>query len=178
MAGPLTAEARAAREDTESVVVLAAGCTPAYPQPLLMALPVLRTIEITADSVAIDIDVMGTRRIIHLDPRRPDDPELSLLGHSVGWWEGETLVIETVGFAPHRQGIAFGVPAGAGKHLIERLTLSEDRLRLEYAFTLEDTDYLEGPISHTQIWDHRPDLEPTEACDPEIARRFMSERTP
>jgi hypothetical protein len=37
------------------------------------------------------------------------------------------------------------------------------------------SDYLTGPATLTQQWDHRPDLEfsqNTGACDPEVARRY------
>ncbi len=40
-----------------------------------------------------------TFRVVHMDgSSHPADPELSNYGHSVGWWEGDTLVIDTVGY--------------------------------------------------------------------------------
>jgi hypothetical protein len=59
---------------------------------------------------------------------------------------------------------------------VERLTLTEDRLRLRYETTVEDPEYLEKPVSFTKLWDHRPDLKlspRSEVCDPAIARRFL-----
>jgi hypothetical protein len=67
------------------------------------------------------------------------------------------------------------VPAGPRKHMVERLTLTADRTRLRYEVTVEDPDYLTGPATLTQQWDHRPDLDfaqNTGACDPEVARRY------
>ena len=67
------------------------------------------------------------------------------------------------------------MPAGPRKHMVERLTLTEDRTRLRYEVTVEDPDFLTGPATLTQQWDHRPDLEfsqNTGACDPEVARRY------
>ncbi len=98
-------------------------------------------------------------------------PAPAWMGWSIGRWDGETLVIDTVAFTPHRVGVLF-LPSGPGKHLVERLTLSSDRLRLQYEFTVEDPDVLTATMSYTATWDHRPDLELSgETCDPDIARR-------
>ena len=173
---PLTETARAAREDVAGTLAAAAGCTP-YPQPMLMGLHVLRTVEIEGDRVTIRLDWMGAERTVRLDlTEHPPDLEPSLLGHSIGWWEGDTLVIDTIGFAPHRQGAGFGVPAGPDKHMVERLSLTEDRRGVRYEFTLEEPEALHEPVTHVAVWEHRPDLEfSREDCDPEIARRFLEE---
>ena len=84
-------------------------------------------------------------------------------------------MIDTIGFEPNLSGIALNVPSGPGKHTVERLTLTEDRLRLRYEVTVEDPKYLSAPATLTQQWDHRPDLEfsqNTGACDPEVADRY------
>jgi hypothetical protein len=110
-----------------------------------------------------------------MDAEHPADVRPSLHGHSVGRWEGDTLVIDTIGFEPNPSGIALNVPAGPGKHTVERLTLTPDRIRLRYEVTVEDPTYLSAPATLTQQWDHRPDLEFSQnsgACDPEVARRY------
>jgi len=61
----------------------------------------------------------------------------------------------------------------------ERLTLTDDHLRLRYETTVEDPVYLEKPASFSMLWDHRPDLElspPSEACDSAVARRYLDYR--
>ena len=56
-------------------------------------------------------------RRIYTDGRRhPEDPDLTIHGHSIGHWEGDTLVVDTVGIIP--QGYiavseAVGVPTTA-----------------------------------------------------------------
>lgn len=85
-------------------------------------------------------------------------------------------MIDTVAFEPNPSGIFINVPSSARKHTVERLTLTEDRLRLRYEFTMEDPEYLEKPSSFTMLWDHRPDLTlspRSEVCDPAIARRYL-----
>jgi hypothetical protein len=146
---------------------------------MMTLLPHLRIIELTDDRVLMKFDSDGIEatRTVRLDlPAHPANVEPSLLGHSIGRWEGATLVIDTVGFNPHDVGIGFGIPSGAGKHLTERLTLAADGLQLRYELTVEDPEYLSTPTSYTAMWDHRPELAPSDAaCDPEISERFREE---
>jgi hypothetical protein len=142
-----------------------------------MALPALRTVEIQDDAVLLNFDWMNGERTIHLNlTEHPVDLAPSLQGHSIGHWEGEILVIDTVGFAPHREGVGFGIPSGAGKHLAERLTLDEERTSITYEFTVTDPESLTEAVTHSVQWNYRPDLIPSgQQCDPEIATRFLNE---
>ena len=176
---PLTEKGRAALAAiTSGGPAVTVGCT-ALPIPMLMQVPPLRTIELGDDRVLIKIDADGVdvTRIVRLDlADHPANVEPSLLGHSIGKWEGATLVIDTVAFTPHILGVGFGVPGGAAKHLTERLTLAADGLQLRYELTLEDPEYLAMPATYAAMWDHRPDLTFSgAACDPEISERFREE---
>jgi hypothetical protein len=113
-------------------------------------------------------------RVVHLDQTtHPAGLAPSLMGHSIGRWEGETLVIDTVAFAPHALGTMF-YASGPDKRLVERLTLTPDRRQLQYVFTLEDPATLSAPVSYTATWDHRPDLTLSgEVCDPDVARHAL-----
>ena len=163
---------------TAGRTALTADCT-ALPPPMLTQLPQLRTIEVADDRVVMTIDADGVdaTRVVHLDlAEHPANVEPSLLGHSIGTWEGATLIIDTVAFTPHQAGVGFGIPGGAGKHLIGRLTLADGGLQLRYELTLEDPEYLAAPATYSAMWDHRPDLTPSgTACDAQIAERFREE---
>ena len=177
---PLTAAARAAQADPRAVARATASCEWSG-GPTYMVLQVLRAIEIGEREVTITIDSLGVRQVrtVHLnEARHPDDVEPSLLGYSLGHWEGDALVIDTRGFAPDPAGIGFGVPSGAGKRMVERLALAADRRHIEYSFTLEDPEYLAEPVSFSSVWEHRPELSissEAEPCDPEIAARFLED---
>ena len=175
---PLTDKARAAVAELASGRSQATiGCTP-IPLPMVAMLAMLRTIDVHDDRVVMKIDSDGSdaTRTIHLGlAEHPANVEPSLFGHSIGRWDGDTLLIDTVAFTPHRIGIGFGVPSGTGKHLIERLTLTPDRLQLRYELTVEDPEYLTTPATYTAMWDHRPDLSPGSACDPKNSERFREE---
>jgi hypothetical protein len=166
------AEARRAAAGTGGAL----PCEP-FPPPFVSLFPDLRTIEVNDATVVMRFEgAIGVpmERVIHLDQAaHPADVTPSLMGHSVGRWEGETLVVDTVAFAPHRFGV-LTFPSGPNKHLVERFTLKPDRLQLEYTFTLEDPDVLAAPFSYTATWNHRPDLEFSGvACDPEVSRRAV-----
>ena len=169
---PVTPEGRAAQAQLK-----ADGFCFVEPIPFLAVLDELRTIELGDKGVVMRFDNSGdhVERIIHMQPTHPSDVKPSLHGHAIGKWEGETLVIDTVAFEPNASGLGTNVPSSAGKHTVERLTLTQDRVRLRYEITVEDPVYLTGPATLAQQWDHRPDLEfsqDTGACDPEVARRY------
>lgn len=170
----LTAAGRASLADVDSYRASAAECV-AWPAPQMTIVPMLRDIEIDGDTVKISFDWMHGERIVHMaEAAHPADIGLSLQGHSIGRWDGDTLVIDTIGFAPNRSGVSVGISSGPRKHLVERLSLTDDRRHLRYDITTEDPDYLTAPVSFSGLWDHRPDLEPSgEECDPEIAKRFL-----
>jgi hypothetical protein len=169
---PVTPQGRAAQ-----ATLAADGICSAEPTPVLSILDELRTIELGEDEVVLRFDNTGDHvvRTVQMNAAHPADVQPSAHGHSIGRWEGDTLVIDTVAFAPAPSGIALNVPASASKHTVERLTLTADRTRLRYEVTVEDPVYLSEPATLTQQWDHRPDLEfsqNTGTCDPEVARRY------
>jgi hypothetical protein len=179
---PVTEAARTTMANVRAGAIESqAGC-PRYPPPMLDDLPSVREIKIGEGEVLIRFDTGGVEavRTIHLDRAdHPADAEPSLLGHSIGRWDGETLVVDSVAFTPDARGIsAIGIPSGPGKHMTERFMLAEDGLSLRRETTLEDPDYLTAPVSYVMVWDHRPDLDfssASEICDPEIANRFLED---
>lgn len=85
-------------------------------------------------------------RTIYLDGRaHPEDLEPSYAGHSVGHWEGDTLVIDTVGFNERGWIDAYGGPSTKLLHLTERLT------RLDFD-TMTYEIILDDPGAYTDTW--------------------------
>ena len=89
-------------------------------------------------------------RRIFMDGRsHPKDLDPTTMGHSIGWWEGDTLVIETVGlregwFRPE------GVPYTGKARVVERLTLDNGGDKIHVALTLEDPEYYAKPVEVTR----------------------------
>ncbi len=153
-----------------------AQCIPVT-APTLMVYPVVTTVEVNKDTVVFNVDWMGSKRIVYIDGRgHPKDGPRTLHGHSIGHWEGETLVVDTVQYADHREGNALGLPSGPRKHLVERFSLAPDRRHMNYEATLEDPDYLAEPVQWSSQWEYRPDLKPTGLpCDLDVARRYLTD---
>ena len=105
----------------------------------------------TPGRVTID-SVQGWLRRIYVGQRVADDPDPSFQGSSVGHWEGDTLVIETVGLDPGNE-LLYGLPIGKGAHLIERLHLrGPNTLQLEVA--VDGAESLVRTYRYTQVY-HR-----------------------
>lgn len=169
---PVTPQGRAAQAE-----LVADGLCFVEPIPVLAILDEMRTIEIGDEEVVLHFENSGDHvlRTIPINAEHPTDLQPSLHGHSVGRWEGDTLVIDTIGFEPNPSGNGLNVPSGPAKHTVERLTLAEGGTRLRYEITVADPAFLAEPATLAMQWDHRPDLEfssATEACDPEVAARY------
>jgi len=87
-----------------------------------------------------------TFRIIYMDGQpHPKDLQPSYFGHSVGHWEGDTLVIDTVGFNERTWMSRDAIPHAEQLHLVERLTRT-DFATLKYEVTFDD------PGAYTAPW--------------------------
>jgi hypothetical protein len=95
--------------------------------------------------------------------------------HSIGRWEGETLVIDTASFTPHRSRNGYiGTSSGTQKHLVERIALQEGGTRLSYSFELRDPEFLAEAVTASVEWAYRPDLGfVREPCDLGNATEFI-----
>jgi hypothetical protein len=93
-------------------------------------------------------------RIIWMDGRKhPADPNPTYLGDSIGHWEGDTLVVDSVGFNERTWLDAAGHPHGEKLHVIEKFTRPNmNTLRLEA--TIEDPDFYTAPwtVVTTATW--------------------------
>ena len=143
--------------------------------PAVMFYPVADTITVQRDRVVMKVDWMESDRIIYLDGRKhPSASETFLHGHSVGRWEGDTLVVETTNFKEHPMGLSASLPGSTQKHLTEHFRLSTDRKNLIYSGVIEDPVYLARPVEWSGQWQYRPTMpHSNEKCDLEVARKFL-----
>ena len=116
-------------------------------------------------------------RTVYMDGREhPDPSERFATGHSIGWWEGDTLVVDTRNFEDHRSPYQIGVPSGGQKHVVERYRLNGDGARIDLQFTLDDPEYLAEPMVHSRQLNYSPHMRMYPgACDPEATSRFIRE---
>jgi hypothetical protein len=131
------------------------------------------------EQIIIRHEINDVKRVVHLNMKsHPTDTKPSLLGHSIGWFEGETLVIDTAFFVSTSWGLANGVTSSDQKHLLERLTLLNDGGRLRYEYTMSDPVYLTEPVtlSHTLGLDSGYPWQDEYACDPSASNRHLVEK--
>jgi hypothetical protein len=85
-----------------------------------------------------DIGGPHTFRTIYMDGRsHPSNLTPSNYGHSVGWWEGDTLVVDTVGYNEDFWLDRRGLPHTDQLHTIERFT-RVNKNTIEYKLTIDD----------------------------------------
>jgi hypothetical protein len=89
----------------------------------------------------------GVHRVVYMDGRtHPDDLIPSWLGHSIGRWEGDTLVVDTVGYNDKFWIDRRGTPHTEQMHTIERFT-RPNYGTLSIDVTLEDAGALSRPAN-------------------------------
>jgi len=177
----LTEKARAAQSnyDEESDQNPVAQCI-GVPEPYMTVLATIFPLEISIDeeenTVSIRSGAFDYHQTVYLDGRdHPDNAERSFAGHAIGWWEEDTLVVDTRQFGDHLDAYQFGVPSGAEKHVVQRFRLIEGGTRLEVEFMLEDSEYIAGSLTDTRemIYSPQTEIAPFD-CDPESALQFLN----
>jgi len=100
-------------------------------------------IQQNRDNIVIFYGQLNLRRTIHTNTKtHPANVTASRAGHSYGYWEGDTLVVDTTNFLPGF--LNFPVPNSDKMHVVERFTLDPQTMKLTRAWTLEDPVYLKG----------------------------------
>ena len=131
----------------------------------------LTEFDILDDRVIIKNEFFDNQRIIYMDGRaHPEAGERTNQGHSIGFWEDDVLVVDTVLFEDHRSSFDRGVPNGSQKHTIERFYLNKEGTRMNVDILVEDPEFLAEPWSGTMQLDYTPEYSIQEYnCDPEFA---------
>ena len=116
---------------------------PGMPNAILNPYPIQFIDE--DDRIRLLIEEWDGNRVIYLDPATtPADPPVDRLGHSIGRWEGNTLVVEIDHLSwPYLD--AQGTPMSDAVTMVERFELSDDETRMEYQVTVTDPVYLTAP---------------------------------
>ena len=93
----------------------------------------------TKDTITMEYS-RGLMRVVHMNvDKHPASITPSRAGHSIGRWDGETLVVDTVGFAPGS--LAGTVPSSDKLHVVERFTLDTKTLALKRDYVADDSVY-------------------------------------
>jgi len=95
----------------------------------------------------------GLARAVYTNRVHPKDVELTWMGDSVGRWEGDTLIVDTVGFNDSTWLNDNGAPHSDALHLVERIRPILKGQYLEYVVTADDPKVLAKPYSYTRYYE-------------------------
>ena len=144
---PLRLAAQAAKDSWDQPSDdVALRCEPAgLPEAMVSPFPI-ELIDNGNDTITVRLEEWDNVRTIYMNPETaPADPEPSRLGHSVGHWEGEELVVTT-----NRINYLFlddrGTPQSEAVEIVERFAMSEDETRLDWHATLVDDNTFTAPV--------------------------------
>jgi hypothetical protein len=104
------------------------------------------------DTITIQYGRLGVARTIHMNlTEHPRTIEPSLTGHSIGRWDGDVLVVDTVGFTP---GMLNGtVPHSEQLHVVERFRFDTQTRQLRREYTASDPRFLSKPVTGSNAMD-------------------------
>ena len=101
----------------------------------------------TPDTVLIHVEMVHEARIVRMNAEHDPAHIKEWLGDSIGWWEGDTLVVETTNF---RDTPAFST--GSENMKVTEYFRYESADKVVYSFTVEDPTVWTAPFSGEYSW--------------------------
>ena len=133
--------------------------------PRLMFVPLPMQIFQVPDMVLIYEEAGNQLRQIHLNRDHRNDLDPTYNGDSVGKWEGETLVVDTIGFNDVTWLDHVGLPHSDALHVVERIHRADHNTLVD-DFTIEDSKAYTKPWTASQTYHLKPGWEIAEyVCD-------------
>ena len=95
---------------------------------------------------------MGIERVINLEATgHPADIEPSVAGHSIGRWEDDVLIVDTVGFPPGILSADGRIPHSDELHVVERFSLDTGTMALSRDYVATDPLYVVGEFAGNDV---------------------------
>src|SRR5690606_29411115 len=92
------------------------------------------------DRILINYGLYSFERVVHMNmDEHPENVTPSYAGHSIGRWDGDVLVVDTIGFEPGV--IAPPVRHSEQLHIVERYSLDPETMELRRDYVAEDPVY-------------------------------------
>lgn len=102
-------------------------------------------------------ELMTTFRSLPLNQHQhPDDIEPSFFGNGVAWWEGDTLVVDSIGFKDKLSWLDDDAhPHSDAMHVVERWS-RPDADHLAHSVTVEDPKFYARPFTFSRVFTAMP----------------------
>jgi hypothetical protein len=140
-----------------------AACWPLGVPSIMTRYWPIQVVQLPTEVLLISMFANNVRWIYTDGRSHPADDDLVLTynGHSIGHWEGKSLVVDTIGMTDDHHSIQDGIPTGSKLHVIERFSLSADGNTLQDEFTMTDPDNWVGQWKSTKhyVRDDHADIE-------------------
>jgi hypothetical protein len=108
---------------------------------------------------AILYEAWNVFEIIPTDRRNlPANPDPLWFGSHAGKWDGDTLVVESIGFNEKTNLDTIGHPHSDALRVVERFTRTDEK-HISYEVTLDDPKAFTKPWKNTRVFTLRPDWE-------------------
>ena len=101
--------------------------------------------------ITLQYGYMDFVRTIHMNAVHPRTIAPTTAGHSTGRWDGDVLVVDTIGFAPSVLIPIVGLMHSDQMHVIERFSVDPNGTTLTRAYTAEDSLYLKTPYTGSDV---------------------------
>ena len=105
------------------------------------------------DRIIVRYGYLEMVRTIFLNTDHPEDVAPSVEGHSIGRWEDDVLVVDTVGLSERVLIPLSDVMMSSQAHVVERIHYDEESQTLIRDFTVQDPLYLAKPYSGLNVSD-------------------------
>jgi hypothetical protein len=111
-------------------------------------------IQTETEVVMINESDMQTRRV-YLNVPHSANPKPSWYGESVGHYDGDELVVDTIGMNDKTFVDNYRTPHTDRIHVVERFKLIEDGKQLQVTITVDDPGAFNMPWTAVQRWKRR-----------------------
>lgn len=152
--------------------------TACYPMGLPYVLQVRDNVWLmqTPEWITIAYQNGSQHRLVHMNAEHSAHPAPSWFGESVGHYEGQTLVIDTVGIAVHELSAVdrFGTPHTEAMHVVERYAVEDNRRTMRVDVTVDDPGTFNMPW-HTSVSYGRGTAQPGEYVCAENTNNYFHE---
>ena len=142
---------RTAMKDGQILYTAWTSCRPGAVSSMVMGMNSMIVLEGEHD-ITLSFEEPRMTRRIRMNAEHPADLKPSYLGDSVGHWEGDTLVVDTIGYNGQFQIDTYGLPSSDKLHTVERLTKTADGTRVNIETTIEDPEYYSAPMVLQRAW--------------------------
>lgn len=147
----LNERALAYQQVWEEIMAPKYDCQPAS-SPAIQYDPYAMEVTQWPDRVMFRYEKDDQLRTVWLDGRQPTAVDFSIQGFSVGYYEGDALIVTTTNFVFDVAGFDDynGIPSSSQKKVTERYWRDGEDLRI--TLTVEDPMFLREPASYTTRW--------------------------